>query len=194
VRRQRGPAEGKGQAANAHNNRRFPAHHALEAVPPGAAGGEGENDEQAGAEGDLDSEVSGQAHIAKDEVLNRGHDKGAAEAEEAASEADADAGCQQDDDMSCGHVIAIIVSRRWLSTNCGRRRLVAIIPLLGGAVAQLGERLLCKEEVRGSSPLSSTKGYCRQNFQILLNLSIRWHWQIVVDYRQTLVYLNPFYE
>ena len=25
-----------------------------------------------------------------------------------------------------------------------------------GAVAQLGERLLCKEEVRGSSPLSST--------------------------------------
>jgi hypothetical protein len=37
-----------------------------------------------------------------------------------------------------------------------RGRLVAIIPLLNGAVAQLGERLLCKEEVRGSSPLSST--------------------------------------
>jgi hypothetical protein len=35
-------------------------------------------------------------------------------------------------------------------------RLVAIIPLLSGAVAQPGERLLCKEEVRGSSPLSST--------------------------------------
>ena len=35
-------------------------------------------------------------------------------------------------------------------------RLIAIIPLIDGAVAQLGERLLCTEEVRGSSPLSST--------------------------------------
>ncbi len=37
------------------------------------------------------------------------------------------------------------------------RPLVAIISLIGGAVAQLGERLLCTEEVRGSSPLSSTR-------------------------------------
>ncbi len=38
------------------------------------------------------------------------------------------------------------------------RPLVAIISLTDGAVAQLGERLPCTEEVRGSSPLSSTKG------------------------------------
>ena len=37
------------------------------------------------------------------------------------------------------------------------RPLVAIISLIDGAVAQLGERLLCTEEVRGSSPLSSTR-------------------------------------
>ena len=43
-----------------------------------------------------------------------------------------------------------------------RGGLVAIIPT-GGAVAQPGERLLCKEEVRGSSPLSSTWGVNRQN-------------------------------
>ena len=33
-------------------------------------------------------------------------------------------------------------------------------PTTGGDVAQLGERLLCKQEVRGSNPLVSTKG-CR---------------------------------
>ncbi len=44
------------------------------------------------------------------------------------------------------------------------RFLVAIISLVNGAVAQLGECLLCTEEVRGSSPLSSTRGYNRQNF------------------------------
>jgi hypothetical protein len=38
------------------------------------------------------------------------------------------------------------------------RPLIAIISLIIGAVAQLGERLLCTEEVRGSSPLSSTIG------------------------------------
>ena len=35
------------------------------------------------------------------------------------------------------------------------KHFTAIISVIG-AVAQLGERLLCKEEVRGSSPLSST--------------------------------------
>ena len=33
-----------------------------------------------------------------------------------------------------------------------------------GAVAQSGERLLCKQEVRGSNPLSSTKLYKIENF------------------------------
>ena len=37
--------------------------------------------------------------------------------------------------------------------------LVVIIFVTDGAVAQLGEHLLCTEGVRGSSPLSSTKGY-----------------------------------
>jgi hypothetical protein len=47
-----------------------------------------------------------------------------------------------------------------------RVSLIAIIPM-GGAVAQLGERLLCKEEVRGSSPLSSTFIYKITTFGII---------------------------
>ena len=34
-----------------------------------------------------------------------------------------------------------------------------------GAVAQLGERLLCKEDVRGSSPLSSTTRNSSRTFR-----------------------------
>ena len=41
-----------------------------------------------------------------------------------------------------------------------------------GAVAQSGERLLCKEEVRGSSPLSSTKGHFCQTIFTSFILSI----------------------
>ena len=41
-----------------------------------------------------------------------------------------------------------------------------------GAVAQLGERLPCTEEVRGSNPLSSTKGNHRQNPERLLHLPV----------------------
>ena len=36
--------------------------------------------------------------------------------------------------------------------------LIAIIPLVDGAVVQLGERLICIQEVRGSNPLGSTNG------------------------------------
>ena len=34
---------------------------------------------------------------------------------------------------------------------------------MGGDVAQLGERLLCKQEVRGSNPLVSTNGRVIEN-------------------------------
>ena len=37
-------------------------------------------------------------------------------------------------------------------------RLTSDIGLLDGGVAQLGERLLCKQEVIGSSPFTSTTG------------------------------------
>jgi hypothetical protein len=41
----------------------------------------------------------------------------------------------------------------WIVLNL----LVALFFLSGGAIAQLGERLLCKQEVSGSIPLGSTK-------------------------------------
>ncbi len=34
-----------------------------------------------------------------------------------------------------------------------------------GDVAQLGERLLCKQEVVGSSPIISIKSFCRNNLR-----------------------------
>ena len=50
------------------------------------------------------------------------------------------------------------------------------VPVLG-ALAQLGERLPCTQEVRGSSPLGSTKlyiSYCCQTKNYRLFLGLKW--------------------
>ena len=69
------------------------------------------------------------------------------------------------------------------------KHFAAIISVIG-AVAQLGERLLCKEEVRGSSPLSSTWGVNRQNSKRLHLPPLRGHWQIVIQLNA--VFINNY--
>ena len=44
------------------------------------------------------------------------------------------------------------------SNGC-RGRLVQVVPFPHGAIAQLGERLLCKQEVTGSIPVGSTRTF-----------------------------------
>ena len=54
----------------------------------------------------------------------------------------------------------------------GALRSRAILPLsCCGAVAQSGEHLLCKQGVRGSNPLSSTKTYGKHNSSVEGDLS-----------------------
>jgi hypothetical protein len=38
--------------------------------------------------------------------------------------------------------------------------------MLDGAVAQLGERLVCNQEATGSIPVSSTSNFCRRPLDI----------------------------
>ena len=55
------------------------------------------------------------------------------------------------------------------------RRAGTILPS-GGAVAQLGERLVRNEEVRGSTPLGSTKAHLRrtpQSFVIIQVIAVK---------------------
>ena len=53
---------------------------------------------------------------------------------------------------------ALRAPRRQLPLDSARRRLVNAAHPLDGAVAQLGERVVRNDEVRGSIPLGSTNG------------------------------------
>ena len=51
------------------------------------------------------------------------------------------------------------------ATRRNFRATTVVVALFGGAVAQLGERLVRNEEVRGSNPLGSTiQAFQRQRF------------------------------
>ena len=63
-----------------------------------------------------------------------------------------------------------------------------------GAVAQLGERLPCTEEVRGSNPLSSTKVHHRQNSHRLSTPAAWRHRHDVMYLGTPLIYLNSLDE
>ena len=98
-------------------------------------------------------------------------------------------------DRSIASEIENTVSFHYSEVKCTRGRSIGTAPLAIriGAVAHLGERRLCKAEVGGSSPPSSTMGRLRENWYSVVCLIARLRRQPIVHGRSTLPNLVPQY-